>query len=142
MKNLFKNSLLFTFIVTCLSGCAYSYTDSNSSKEKYHCPKSLKDSSYNFLNVYEPNEDCSFYKSFTPIAYNFCVNKKDELKARFDAGLCEKIVIYKHNMYGAKCKAEVLEKSEKLISVECSGKNTSSAIKRIKRMYDYEDEDD
>ena len=141
MKKFFKSLLLFTFILIFVSGYAYSSVGSGTNKEKYHCPKSLEDTSYSFLNVYEPNKDCSSHKSI-PTAYNYCVNKKAELKARFDAGLCEKIIIHEHNLYGAKCRAEVLEKSEKLISTECSGRNTSIALKTVKHMYEEYDEDE
>ena len=94
------------------------------------------------MNVYVPSDDCSSFRKFGQKAYTFCINKNIEMKARFDAGNCEKIVVKEHNIGGAKCKAEILEQSETLISTQCSGRRTHSALKSVKRIYGCEDDDD
>ena len=141
MKNIFKILLVSIFVLTGLSCFSHTPAAFDMDTEKYHCPKT-PNAPYNFMNLYVPNDDCSSFRRFGQKAYDFCIRKNLEFKARFDAGLCEKIVIQEHNLYGAKCRAEVLEKSQKHISTECSGKNTSRAIRSIKRLYGDDDDDD
>lgn len=141
MKKFFTGLFLFAFILNIISGVAYGMAAFDMDTEKYFCPKK-PDSAYNFLDLYVPSKDCSSYQSFIP-AYNHCIKKNAELKARFDAGLCEKVLVKEHIIGGAKCKAEVLEKSETHISTQCSGRHTSSALRSVKKYYgdeeDYEE---
>ena len=141
MKNIFKVLLTFIFVLTGLNCFSHTPAAFDMDRQKYHCPKT-PDAPYNFMNLYVPNDDCSSFRRFGEKAYDFCIRKNLEFKARFDAGECEKIIIYEHNIGGAKCRAEVLEKSQKHISTECSGKNTSRAIRSIKRLYGDDDDED
>lgn len=134
MKNIFKSVILYTIISTCLSGCSLIPAVMNMNEEKYYCPKTPDNSSYSFLDLYVPSDDCSGYKLFNK-AYNDCIKRNSELKARFDAGKCEKVIVKEHRIGGAKCKVELIETSQRRISTSCIGNNTDRAMEKIRQIY-------
>ena len=135
MKSIFKSFLLFTIIATCMSGCSIGPKALNMNEEKYYCPETPS-SSYNFNDLYIPSEDCSTYKSLSSFLYNVCLDKNNKLKARYDAGKCEKVVVKQHLIGGAKCKVEIIENSKKRISTVCSGNDTDKAMEKLRNMYE------
>ncbi len=133
MKNIFKSCLLFTIIATCMSGCSIGPNATN--EGKYYCPETPS-SPYSFNDLYIPSEDCSTYKSLSSSLYNICLDRNNTLKARYNAGKCEKVVVKQHVIGDAKCKVEVVKKFKKLISTVCSGNDTDKAMEKIRKMYE------
>ena len=134
MNNIFKSFLLFTLISTCLSGCSIGPRAMDMKEGKYYCPETPDNSSYSFTDLYVPSEDCSAYKSFNT-AYKDCLDRNNKLKARFDAGKCEKVIIKEHQIGLSKCNVEITEKSHKRISTFCTGNNTDKAMEKIRELY-------
>ena len=141
MKKL--TAILAILILT--SGCTintggFSPSTLNQGNEKYYCPEIQSENSYSINNLYVPRDNCEsmknkFVKSISPNAYEDCINKNIKLKARYDEGKCEKVIIKQHRIGGAKCTVEVTENSKKIISKSCFGRNTDYAMRKLNSIY-------